>query len=130
MSKKKFNTFLRFCTVGVGNTLIDFGIFFILTACFVPYLVAQCFSYSAGMLNSYIWNRRWTFDVQKKADKWELMKFITVNLIASLFTFFVLYVSQKSGVSLFVSKVMATIIGLAVNFIGSRLWVFKMMKNV
>ncbi len=48
MLKEKVKTAGRFCTVGVGNTLIDFGVFFLLAACHVPYLPAQICSYSAG----------------------------------------------------------------------------------
>lgn len=40
MLKEKVKTAGRFCTVGVGNTLIDFGVFFLLAACHVPYLPA------------------------------------------------------------------------------------------
>lgn len=41
MLKEKVKTAGRFCTVGAGNTLIDFGVFFLLTACLVPYLPAR-----------------------------------------------------------------------------------------
>lgn len=54
MLKEKVKTAGRFCTVGVGNTLIDFGVFFLLAACHVPYLPAQICSYSAGIINSYV----------------------------------------------------------------------------
>lgn len=72
MLKKQTTTLIRFCTVGVGNTLIDFCVFFLLTAVYVPYLIAQVCSYTAGIANSYIWNRIWTFEVKKKPTnrKW------------------------------------------------------------
>lgn len=73
--KKKLVTLLRFGTVGVGNTLIDFGVFFLLTALNVPYLLAQVCSYTAGILNSYIWNRTWTFRVKEKVRGQEIIRF-------------------------------------------------------
>ncbi|PIK31770.1 hypothetical protein CS954_06355 [Bacillus siamensis] len=131
MLKGKIKTLGRFCTVGAGNTLIDFGVFFLLTACRVPYLPAQICSYSAGMINSYVWNRNWTFRVKRKADGKEIMRFLIINLAASGITFLLLYAFQKGGCSLLVSKLAATIGGMMMNFIGNRIWVFRdSLKNI
>lgn len=125
MINKKLVILFRFGTVGVGNTLIDFGVFFLLTALHVPYLLAQVFSYSAGVANSYIWNRTWTFQVKEKAHGREAFRFIMINLAASGITFLLLYALQKGGLSLFFSKMTATAAGMVINFIGNRLWVFQ-----
>ncbi|MEH7055316.1 GtrA family protein [Bacillus velezensis] len=131
MLKEKVKTAGRFCTVGVGNTLIDFGVFFLLAACHVPYLRAQICSYSAGIINSYVWNRKWTFRVKRKADGKEIMRFLMINLAASGITFLLLYAFQKGGCSLLVSKFAATIGGMMMNFIGNRIWVFgDSLKNI
>ncbi|MFJ5963181.1 GtrA family protein [Bacillus sp. NPDC093026] len=125
MTRKRIQTFLTFSIVGASNTLIDFMTFFLLTACFVPYFLAQCLSYSAGMLNSYIWNRKWTFKMKRKADKWEWVKWMTVNGGACFLTFLVLYALEQAGFTLFISKVMATFVGLIITFTGSHVWVFQ-----
>ncbi|AEP86817.1 GtrA family protein [Bacillus spizizenii] len=125
MLKKQMTTLIRFGTVGVGNTLIDFCVFFLLTALQVPYLIAQVCSYTSGIANSYIWNRIWTFEVKKKADKQEMIRFIAVNLAASGMTFLLLFGLQKAGLSLLISKLIATVGGMVINFIGNRLWVFR-----
>ncbi|MCE0741284.1 GtrA family protein [Bacillus sp. G16] len=131
MLKEKIKTLGRFCTVGVGNTLIDFGVFFLLTACHVPYLPAQICSYSAGIINSYVWNRSWTFRVKRKAGGKEIVRFFMINIAASGITFLLLYLFQKGGCSLLVSKLAATIGGMMVNFIGNRIWVFgDSLKNI
>ncbi|HEY2004663.1 MAG TPA: GtrA family protein [Candidatus Saccharimonadia bacterium] len=55
----------KFAVVGVSNTLIDFTIFQVVTTLLgVPpaqsYMV-KFFSGSVAMINSFYWNRRWTF---------------------------------------------------------------------
>ncbi|MEC1668350.1 GtrA family protein [Bacillus mojavensis] len=131
MLKEKIKTLGRFCTVGVGNTLIDFGVFFFLTACHIPYLPAQICSYSAGIINSYVWNRNWTFQVKRKADGKEIVRFLMINIAASGITFLLLYLFQRGGCSLLVSKLAATIGGMMMNFIGNRIWVFgDSLKNI
>ncbi|MBY8914317.1 GtrA family protein [Bacillus sp. YC2] len=131
MLKEKMMTLFRFCTVGVGNTLIDFGVFFLLTAFHVPYLLAQVCSYTAGVANSYVWNRKWTFRAEHKADGKEIVRFLIINIAASGITFLLIYAFQKGGCSLLVSKLTATAGGMVMNFIGNRIWVFgDSLKNI
>ncbi|MCY7816220.1 GtrA family protein [Bacillus haynesii] len=125
MNKNNITTLVRFGTVGTGNTLVDFVVFFLLASLHIPYLAAQLFSYSAGVANSYIWNRTWTFQVKEKAHGAEIIRFIMINLAAAGATFVLLYIFQKAGLSLFVSKMSATVAGMAINYIGNRLWVFQ-----
>ncbi|MBB5326063.1 putative flippase GtrA [Anoxybacillus tepidamans] len=129
-NKGNIITVFRFCVVGVGNTLIDFGVFFLLTSFGVSYFLAQACSYSAGVMNSYVWNRMWTFQVQQKATVQEFFRFILINVFSLSTTFVLLYIFRQIGdMSLLYSKVIATIGGMAVNFAGSRLWVFQPSIN-
>ncbi|WP_378210826.1 GtrA family protein [Anoxybacteroides rupiense] len=124
--KEQTKTVLRFCIVGAGNTFIDFGVFFLLATAGAPYLLAQVVSYMAGMANSYIWNRIWTFQVKKKVNRQEMLRFITINAAAVGAAFFLLYLLKETGhVPLFLGKIMATLGGMAITLIGSRLWVFQ-----
>ncbi len=72
----------RFATVGVMNTVIDFALFNLLALGFgVHVAVANTVSYSTGILNSYLWNRNWTFsDRRNKAWGAESIKFVLANL--------------------------------------------------
>lgn len=118
-------TLVRFAVVGIGNTLVDFGVFFLLTSMGVSYVLAQACSYSAGVINSYVWNRTWTFRVQEKASAQQVLQFLILNLLSLGTTVVLLQLLRLAGMSLFSSKVLATIAGMAVNFIGSRFWVFS-----
>lgn len=55
---------LKFLAVGVLNTLVDAGLYLALTRWLglagLPAL-AKTVSYGAGVLNSFFWNRSWTF---------------------------------------------------------------------
>nr|WP_151681033.1 GtrA family protein [Weizmannia acidilactici] len=125
-SKKQYASFIKFCIVGAGNTIVDFIVFFILTHVHVPYLAAQACSYTAGMVNSYIFNRFWTFQVRKKPSFYEAFRFVVINLIVYGFTSLLLFLfHQQWGWPLLYAKIIATLAGIAVNFIGSRLWVFR-----
>ncbi|MHB1315248.1 MAG: GtrA family protein [Christensenellales bacterium] len=125
--KELFFQFIKFNIVGVLNTGLDIGIFTALEAVgFIPY-IAHVISYSCGVLNSYIWNRKWSFKAQGKWSKREFIKFIAVNLVS---------LGVSTGVlalcidvfhvgSDLVAKLIATPFSLIVNFIGNKLFVFK-----
>ena len=57
-----FGHMVKFALVGVVNTAVDVGLFWVLQAVLgVPYLIANVISYSAGTLNSFVLNKVWTF---------------------------------------------------------------------
>jgi putative flippase GtrA len=60
--KENIHTFLRFAVVGVLNTCIDFLVFMALLEGFEwHYSASQVIGYTSGLINSFIWNRYWTF---------------------------------------------------------------------
>jgi len=126
INKQNFFEFLRFCTVGIGNTAVDFIVFFILTHAGLPLLLAQGIAYSAGAINSFYFNRRWTFRDAGNTVFWEAVRFGTVNGLALLVSAALLFICRDSlRLTLWSSKLAATGAGTAINYIGSRCWVFK-----
>ena len=126
--RKEKQAVWRFGLVGVSNTAVDFAVFFLLTAAGAKAAVAQAIAYGAGMANSYIWNRRWTFQVKRKANIKEVLRFLVVNGLSFGASLAVLLAAERFA-SLWLAKLSATIAGMAVNFIGSRYWVFVEMEK-
>ncbi|KDE47083.1 membrane protein [Geobacillus sp. CAMR12739] len=126
--RKEKQTIWRFAVVGVSNTAVDFVVFFLLAAMGVPAAAAQVVSYGAGMANSYIWNRLWTFQVKRKANIGEFLRFLAVNGLSLGASLGVLLAAERL-MPLWLAKSVATIAGMAVNFIGSRFWVFVEMEG-
>ena len=124
--KNDLSLFTRFCAVGLSNTMIDFAIFFIFVHIGFPVFVSQAVAFSAGMLNSFLWNRLWSFKVCHPVTMNEVLRFITINLLALATTYFLLILFiEGNQSSLYFSKILASVGGIFVTFIGSKLWVFK-----
>jgi len=124
-NKQSVLQLLRFCAVGLGNTAVDFTVFFLLTLGGVPYLLAQVLAYAAGVVNSYFFNRMWTFQVERKINLPEVASFVTVNGLSLLVSSGLLFILHDvNHLSLWSGKLLATGVGIVVNFMGSRLWVF------
>lgn len=95
------------------------------------FTVFKVFSAGIAILNSFIWNRRWTFSIKGREDRAaQLMKFIVVSVIGMVLNVVVAsMVNQSLGTSVGHRWTIATIIAAAVvaiwNFSGQRLWAFR-----
>jgi len=117
--------FMRYCQVGLTNTIVDFSVFYLLIAGEASYLLAQAASSGAGMINSFLLNRKWTFQVSDKIRIHEIMKFALLNGLSMLLSSgLLLMLIEWSELPLWISKLAATTGGMFVNYSGSRLWVF------
>ena len=75
----------KFMTVGVLNTAIDAGAYFALTRWLglgSALVLAKGIAYVIGMLNSFFWNRTWTFG--DKGNIWRAAGLFTLTHIFAL----------------------------------------------
>lgn len=140
---------IKFCIVGCLNFGISYAVFFLsyrywplsslLTALpadgaallrrlgvsSMDGAVANVLGYSAGMANSFVWNRIWTFKAVEDAQT-QAFKFIVTNIgclllsTAAVFVFTDLHHWPYKPVW-FITMTLVTII----NFVASKYWVFK-----
>lgn len=73
---------VKYNIVGVINTLVDFLVYQLLTYLGMKYAIAQCISYSCGILNSYFFNSRWTFKRDSGRSKKEFIYFVAVKHVS------------------------------------------------
>lgn len=124
VNKKRPLEFLRFCLVGAINTGVDFLVFALLSNLGVLLLAAQVVSYTCGILNSFLLNRKWTFQAKRRSPR-QLLRFLVLNLFTLLITYgLLLCFTDQFGWSVLFSKLLATAASLVINFTGSRLLVF------
>ena len=130
----------KYAAVGFFNTGIDFGVFnaMVLATKLEPRgIVAGGFSaisFVIAVVNSYFWNKYWTFRKEGGAKMGEFMQFVIVSLIGLIINF--LYVS---GMTKYIDpvyglnaqqwanmvKVTGIFISLAWNFTGYKFIVFR-----
>lgn len=127
--KKLFFQAVKFGLVGVVNTLVDYGVYTLLL--FIPffkenYVLAQVLGYSAGLINSLVLNKRWTFSQREPMTKGQLASFLLVNLAALAVSTGILILTQENlQLNRYVGKIIATVGSMAVNFLGNKLLVFR-----
>ncbi len=116
----------KFAFVGVFNTLIDWAVYFVLyQLCGVPATIAQVVGYICGIISSFIGNKFFTFKSKSNAFS-ETWKFVIVNLLSLAASELVIYVTTEiycwNGL---IAKIPATCVSMIINYLGSRLFVFK-----
>ncbi|HAR99900.1 MAG: hypothetical protein US57_C0015G0025 [Candidatus Moranbacteria bacterium GW2011_GWC2_37_73] len=142
----------KFGLIGVLNTLVDFGVLALVTLLFSAYFQIQskdaliagitfyslykAISFIVANISSYFWNKYWTFDQgAKQQTKSEFLQFFAVSVIGFLINVFVAsfvfkvvlgsLINLTDGQLGLIGAAFGSIAGLAWNFIGYKLWVFK-----
>lgn len=123
---KELGRVIKFCLVGGANTVVDF-IFKGITQMWLGVAASQVIGYTAGVINSYILNRCFTFK-DKKTDNVlkELIPFTVINLI-SLGVSVAMDVWLEESLALYwlAAKIIILPVTLCINFIGSKLFVWN-----
>ncbi|MDR0267995.1 GtrA family protein [Paenibacillus sp.] len=130
VTSDSFRSFIIFGLVGILNTGVDVAVFTLLTWWQLPWLAAQVAAYSCGVLNSFLMNRKWTFKQQGAFVK-GLLRFVLLNMLTlGVTSACMLLLQEQFGISLWLSKGAATVLGVLLNFAGSRWWVFRAEPHV
>lgn len=127
---KELGRIFKFCLVGGVNTVVDF-VFKGITQIWVGVAASQIIGYTAGIINSYILNRYFTFKDKKTNNVIkEIIPFLVINLI-SLGVSVAMDVWLENGLQLhwFIAKLIILPVTLGINFIGSKLFVWKDKKD-
>ncbi len=123
---------VRFVIVGVLNTLVDLGAFYLLSLIpGMPHEVAKAMSYFLGICNSFVWNKYWTFGARRsERGRREFALFFLVNLpplAVNVVVFTILGIWIDSGtIWVRMAKAFAAaVVSVTWNFMGSRYFAFR-----
>lgn len=127
---EQYSSLIRYGIVGGINTAVDFGVFTLLTGLLrVSPGSSQALAYSAGVCNSFLMNKFWTFGSRKndkKKTSWQLLQFVVVNLFTMGISIYALHIlTEYMGINTYISKICITLLTLILNYLGYKLWVFK-----
>lgn len=133
---------VRFCLVGGLNTFIDLMIFNILLWTFPTQFVHRLIFYNSlayllGAINSFCWNKLWTFEQRRQTSKGEVARFAAVTILGILCNDMLLWLATmllaRFSVSGFlwsnVAKIAAIAGTVALSFVGMRFSVFTQNKK-
>lgn len=145
MIKKLYNFFkrwdykIKFLMVGGLNTLVGLGSYWLILIMFginitqtnsavLPIIVATVISQILGVVNSYLWNKYFTFESKQKS-KTEMIRFILVYIVAFGADYILKLIFRTSLNNLWLA-VITTLSTMIISFVGQKLFVFRHKKTI
>jgi putative flippase GtrA len=120
----------KFCVVGAIGYGINVGIYRVLLASGVHYLLAATISFLVAVSSNYTWNRLWTFRDQRGHVGVQGMRFFTVSVAALAVNLAALdLLVHVGGLGKFLANAIAIPLVTPLNFIGNKLWSFRRKRT-
>ncbi|GHU16250.1 sugar translocase [Spirochaetia bacterium] len=125
LSKRTTAQFIKFCIIGVLNAIVHLSIYYLLLWFNVYYLIANGVAFILSVLNSYFWNKRFTF-TESTTTVFMIVKLYASYGITTLMGTGLLYLLVEIvGLGKYVSPIINIGITTGINFILNKYFVFK-----
>ena len=125
-ASKSLIQFVRFGIVGISNTLLTaLMIWILLKVLHYSDYFSNIVGYIVGLVNSFIWNRKWTFDSKTKVTD-TLYKFILTFGVSYLFQLGNLYILLRyTSIDSYISQLLSIVVYTGINFVLNKIYTFK-----
>ena len=118
---------VRFAAVGASGYVVNLAVF---TAAVhlagIDYRVAAVIAFLVSVANNFWWNRHWTFDARDGHAGFQAARFLTVSVVAFLFSYAVLLaLVEGAGLPEVLAQAIAIVTATPLSFLGQKLWSFR-----
>lgn len=122
-----FKQFFKFGLVGLSNTAISLGIYYLLVYLGVHYVLANACGFVVSVINSYLWNSRVVFKgkQEKSAARAFAKVFCSYGVSFFLSTVLMLFFVQILHISQYIAPLLRLLFTVPLNFMMNKLWAFK-----
>lgn len=124
---KLFQQFIKFGLVGVSNTIISLGFYYLLVFFNFHPVIANAVGFLASVINSYFWNSKFVFKekTEKNNKKAFLKVFVSYGLSFLLSTVLIEVFVDVLHISKYVAPILRLVFTIPLNFFMNKIWAFK-----
>ena len=120
---------VKFCLVGATGYVVNLAVYtLLLEGAGLHYLTAAIGSFLVAVTNNYLWNRAWTFRGQRGHVVLQGARFLIVSTLALGANLLVLHLLVRAGLGEVVAQAIAIVLVTPVNFVGNKLWSFRLRR--
>jgi dolichol-phosphate mannosyltransferase len=118
---------VRFALVGASGYVVNLAVF----ACAVhvvgiDYKIAAVLAFLVSVTSNFWLNRHWTFDARGGHAGFQAARFLTVSVVAFLFSYVVLLLLvEVGGLREVLAQAVAIVTATPLSFLGQKLWSFR-----
>lgn len=127
----RFIQFIKFCIVGISNTLISYIAYFVFCKVGFHYLLASTIGFILSVVNAFFWNNKYVFTNKTET----LIKAFVKMVMSYAFTGFVLsnilliIWIEGVGVDELVAPIINVVITTPINYLLNKIYAFKDKKE-
>ncbi len=127
----RYKRVILFLIIGGINTAVDYLVFTAAElATPLPIEYSQACGYIAGIISSFILNQAFTFrDAEKSNSVIKIVRFILVNAVSLGVSMYGIKLLTLLGLNKYVAKTIITVVTMAINYIGYKLFVFRVKER-
>lgn len=119
--------FVKFGIVGLSNTLISMGIYYIFV--FINrklYIIGNTVGFVVSVFNAYYWNNKYVFEKTDTGHMKPLIKtFVVYGTTFVISTALLFVMVSYLGISEYIAPAINLIITIPLNFVLNKVWAFK-----
>jgi len=120
----------KFSAVGASGYAVNLAVYAaLLKGADFHYALAATCSFVVAVTNNYTWNRLWTFHAQRGHVGWQGFRFLVVALVAYGVNLGLLSGLIALGLDEILSQAIAVVLVTPLNFIGNKLWSFRVHRR-
>ena len=118
---------VRFAAVGASGYVVNLAVFAVAVhLAGIDYRVAAVLAFLVSVANNFWWNRHWTFDARDGHAGFQAARFLTVSVVAFLFSYAVLLaLVEGAHMPEVLAQAIAIVTATPLSFLGQKLWSFR-----
>lgn len=135
---KSLDKRIKFIMVGALNTLIGYGVSALILlliykipidaiskATYIQALIAAVIGHALGMINSFFWNKYFTFS-NKDKSLYQVYKFLFISLLQLGLNYGLIIILQDGlGAGIYIAQAITLIITTVFSYLGHNYFTFK-----
>lgn len=131
---RKYKEGILYLFFGVLSTIVNLGTYFIATRAFgINYLVSNVIAWFFAVIFAYVTNKFFVFEVKNVEIKFlikEFLSFINCRIVSGVTEIVLIYLMVEIlCINDFIVKIITNIVVVVLNFIFSKLIIFKKKTN-
>lgn len=126
----KYKETIYYLVFGVLSTIVNIAVYILCTRTLnIDFIISNWIAWIAAVIFAYITNKFWVFESKKIQIKFlikEFLSFVSCRIVSGIIEMFLMYVMISIlSINDFVVKITTNIVVVILNFIFSKLIIFK-----
>lgn len=124
-NRENFIQFIKFGIVGLSNTFIGLGIYYLLLWLGANYLICNAVSWIISVFNAFYWNNKYVFKNENTWFNALIRTYISYGFSFLVSTVLLYLFVEWCGISKVLAPVVCLVVTIPLNFLLNKFWTFK-----